>query len=331
MGKGSSRSRVRQVIGRYVYGLYRCNRAVLCRGNTFLQGANVCCQCRLIANGGRNTAQQSRYFRTSLDETENVIDKEQYVFVFFITEIFSHGEACQADTHTGSRRFVHLAIDEGRLVDNARFLHFIPKVIAFTCTFTNACEYGVTTVFCCDVMDQFHDQNGLAYTGTTEEANLAALGVRCNEVNDFDACFQDFRTCSLVFKLWYRTVDRPIVISLYFFIYFIYGLAKNVKDTSQYARANGDLDRAARIFCSHAADETVRRAHGYATDDIVAQMLHYFCYQINRLVSFAACYMDSRIDSWQIFFCRKADVDNRADNLDYFPKFIAHEEALLLI
>lgn len=95
--------------------------------------------------------------------------------MFFIAEVFGHGKTGQADAHTSSWRFVHLAVDEGRLVDNAGFLHFVPKVIAFTGTFPYTGEYGITAVTGSNVMDQFHDEDRLADAGTAEEADFTAL------------------------------------------------------------------------------------------------------------------------------------------------------------
>ena len=43
-----------------------------------------------------------------------------------------------------------------------------------------------------DVVDQFHDQNGLANPGTTKQANFAALGIRRQQVDHFDARNQQF-------------------------------------------------------------------------------------------------------------------------------------------
>lgn len=45
-------------------------------------------------------------------------------------------------------------------------------------------EDGEATVGLGDVVDQLHDDNGLADTRTAEEADLATLGVRLNQIND---------------------------------------------------------------------------------------------------------------------------------------------------
>ena len=181
------------------------------------------------------------------------------------------------------------------------------------------------------VVDQFHDEDGLANASTTEEADFAAFGIGADKVNDLDPCFKDFCTRSLVFKFRYRAVDWPVVGSFYLLIYFINCLAQDIENPAQNTFSDRYLDRAACIFCFHAAHQTVCGAHGYTADDIVAQVLHDFCYQINRLIACAAGDMDGVIYSRQVFFARKADVYDRANDLNYFPNCIAHEEALLLI
>ena len=42
-----------------------------------------------------------------------------------------------------------------------------------------------------DVVDQFHDQHGLADAGAAEQADLAALGVRREQIDDLDAGDED--------------------------------------------------------------------------------------------------------------------------------------------
>ena len=66
------------------------------------------------------------------------------------------------------------------------------QVIALTGPFPNTSENRIAAVTFGDVIDQFHDQNRLAHTGTAEQANLTALGVRGQQVNDLNAGHQNF-------------------------------------------------------------------------------------------------------------------------------------------
>jgi peptide chain release factor 1 len=62
-----------------------------------------------------------------------------------------------------------------------------------------------------DVVDQFHDQNGLAHAGAAEQADLAALGVGRQQVDDLDAGDEDLRFRRLLDKAgaawWMARVD----------------------------------------------------------------------------------------------------------------------------
>ena len=60
-----------------------------------------------------------------------------------ISEILSHGQAAEANTHSGSGGFVHLTEDHGGFVDNARLGHFVIKVVTLTGTLANTGEYDL--------------------------------------------------------------------------------------------------------------------------------------------------------------------------------------------
>ena len=109
------RRRVGQIVGGHVDGLHRGDRALLGRGDAFLQHAHFGGQGRLIAHRRGNAAQQRRHFRAGLGEAEDVVDEEQHVLALFVAEIFGDGEAGQADARAGARRLVHLAVDQRHL------------------------------------------------------------------------------------------------------------------------------------------------------------------------------------------------------------------------
>jgi hypothetical protein len=75
--------------------------------------------------------------------------------------------------------------------NNAGFDHFMIEIISFTGTLTNTGEEGKTTMPLGDVVDQFHDDNCLADAGTTECADLTALGEGTDQINDLDAGFKN--------------------------------------------------------------------------------------------------------------------------------------------
>ena len=61
------------------------------------------------------------------------------------------------------------------------------EVVAFAGPLADAGEHGVTAVGLGDVVDQLLNQHGLAHAGAAEQADLAALGVGRQQVDDLDA------------------------------------------------------------------------------------------------------------------------------------------------
>ncbi len=92
-----------------------------------------------------------------------------------------------------------------------------------------------------DVVDQFHDQNSFANTGTTEEANFTTLRVGGQQINNFDACFQNFRFSRLVFEQRRRLVNGAFLAGFQR-LAFIHRLADDVQDTAQCYVAHGHHD-----------------------------------------------------------------------------------------
>ena len=171
-------------------------------GDALLQFADFRVEVGLVSHGGRHAAQQRGYFRARLHETENVVDEEQHVQAFFIAEIFRHGQAGQSDAQARAGRFGHLSVDQrgagffgiARHHD-AGFLHFQPQVVAFARSLAHSGEHGHAAVLHGHVVNQFLNQNRLAHARAAEQADLAALEVRFQQVDDLDARFRTFRAC----------------------------------------------------------------------------------------------------------------------------------------
>mgnify|MGYP000131621079 CR=1 FL=1 len=210
MGEGGCRSRVGQVVGGDVDGLHRGDGAVAGGGDALLQGTQLIGQSRLIAHGGGHPAHQGGDLAACLHETEDVIDEQQHVLVGLLTEVLCHGQAGLGDPHTGSGRLVHLTKDQRGLVQNAGSVHLAPEVTALTGAFADTGEDGVAAVLGGHVVDQLLDQHGLADTGTAEQADLAALGVGSQQVDDLDAGLQNFSCRFLLRKAGGLAVDGPV-------------------------------------------------------------------------------------------------------------------------
>ena len=124
----------------------------------------------------------------------------KHVLVLLVAEIFRHRERGQRDAETRAGRLVHLAVDQRDLrlaqillIDDAGLAHFVVKIVAFARALADAGEHGEAAVALGDVVDQFHDDDGLADAGAAERADLAALGERADQVDDLDAGLENLR------------------------------------------------------------------------------------------------------------------------------------------
>ena len=117
-------------------------------------------------------------------------------------------------------------------LNNARFLSFPVKVIhTFTCTFTNTCKHGNTTVLLGNVVNQLLNKNGFTNTGTTKESDFSTFKVGAS------------KSITLI-PVSRISVDVTIHRKLVLFANWFYapssarcfqfnGITKNVKDTSK--------------------------------------------------------------------------------------------------
>src|SRR5207253_3076961 len=136
-------------------------------------------------------------------ETEDVVDEEKYVLAFLVAEIFGLGEAGQRNAGAGARRLVHLAEHERDLGalgcrvailvlgDDAGFEELVVEVVTFAGALTDAGEYADSAVALGDIVDQLLNEHGLADAGAAEQTDLAAAGIRREQVDDLDPGDQD--------------------------------------------------------------------------------------------------------------------------------------------
>jgi hypothetical protein len=166
------------------------------RGDALLEGAHLGGQRRLVADGARDSAEERGHLGAGLREPEDVVDEQEHVLAFFVAEVLGHREGRQRDAGAGARRLVHLAVHErglrlrrvaGKMTAFAAFLHLVPEVVALAGALADAGEHGVAAVALGDVVDELHDEDGLADAGAAEQADLAAAGVRGEQVDDLDA------------------------------------------------------------------------------------------------------------------------------------------------
>ena len=303
VGEGVGGRRVGQVVRRHVNGLDRGDRSFVGGGDPLLEAGHFLGEGRLVTHGGRRAAEQRGHFGTGLGETEDVIDEEQHVLVVLVAEMLGHGQGGERDAETGAGRLVHLAVAKGDLRafgedrvavvvefrvalfvllggDDAGLDHFPVEVVSFTGPLTHAGEDGETTVRLGDVVDELHDDDGLADAGTPEHAALAALEQRADEVDHLDAGGKDFRVGGLLGERGGRAVDRRAQVRVRDRHVFVHQVAGDVEDAAEHLLADGHRDRLAGVGEGHAALEAVGGGHGDRAHPAVAEVLLDFEHQL---------------------------------------------------
>ena len=102
----------------------------------------------MVTDSGRDTTEQGRHLGTSLSETENVVNEEQHILSFLVTEVLGNGETSESDTGTGTWGLVHLTEDESDLgvaieVDDTSLNHFVVQIVTLTGTLTDTWIFQV--------------------------------------------------------------------------------------------------------------------------------------------------------------------------------------------
>ena len=270
--------RVGEVVGGHVDRLHRRDRAGRRRRDPLLELAHLRRERRLVADGARHPAEQRGHLGARLDEAEDVVDEEEDVLAL-VAEVLRHREPGQADAQAGARRLVHLAVDEGDLVDHARLGHLDQQVGAFARALADAREDRDAAVFPGEVVDQLLDEHRLADPGSAEQADLAALDVGRDQVDDLEAGLEDLDLRGEVAEGGRIAVDRPALgigcdVGLA-----VDRLPDHVPEAPERRPADGNRDRAARVEDVHAAREPVGRVHRDRADAVVAEMLLHLGYE----------------------------------------------------
>ena len=283
MGEGGGGGRVGQIVGRHVHRLHAGEGALFGGGDALLQRAHLGGEGGLIAHGAGHTAQQRRHFAARLGEAEDVVDEEKHVLVLLVAEVLGHGQAGQAHPHTGSRRLVHLAVDQGGLVDDPRLLHLVVQVVAFAGALAHAGEHRQAAVLLGNVVDELHDEHGLAHAGAAEQADLAALGIGADQIHHLDAGFKDLRGALLLLIGGCGTVDGPALLGFGGGAV-VHRLAQQIENTAKACLAHGNGNGAAGVRGGNAALQAVGAAHGDTANHIVADVLRHLRHQLFPVV-----------------------------------------------
>ncbi|CAB4582279.1 unannotated protein [freshwater metagenome] len=273
VGERGERSRVGVVVGGHVHGLQRRDRTTTGGGDALLQLTHLVGQGGLVTHGRRHAAEQSRHLGTGLHETEDVVDEQQHVLVLHIAEVLGHGERRQSHAQAHARRFVHLAEDQGGLLEHARLFHFHTEVGALAGALTHAGEHRHTTVLRGHTVDHLGDENGLAHAGATEQTDLSTGQVRGEQVDDLHAGDEHALLRLERREVGSRAVDVPTLHVGELGVVVVEHLAPHVPHVTQHAVAHGHLDAVAGVAHRGAATQTVGGLHADGAHAAVTQLL----------------------------------------------------------
>ena len=160
-----------------------------------------------------------------------------------------------------------------------------------------------------DVVDQFLDQNGLADAGAAEQADLAALGVGREQVDDLDAGDEDRGFGRLLDIFGSRRHGSDGVSVRRDRAFLVDRLADDVDDAAEHFRADRHGDRRAGVGDRLAANQTFGRVHRDGADGVLAEMLRDFEHEALAAVVGLERVQDRR----QVIVER--NVDDGADDL----------------
>ena len=193
--------------------------------------------------------------------------------MLFVTEVLCHGQTGKGNTHTDARGFVHLSEYQCGLVRYTAFPHLLPEIIALTASLTDTGEDGIAAVLHGNVVNELLNQNGFANAGTAEQADLTALGIGLQQVNDLDAGLQYFNGGTLLGKGRGIPVNALVLGICGDGVTAVNGLAQYVKHTAKGLLPYGDLNGLAGGKYLHAPIQPLTAGEHDATNCIVAHML----------------------------------------------------------
>ena len=191
-----------------------------------------------------------------------------------VAEVLRHRQAGERDAQSRARRLVHLAEHQCGLVEDPGLAHLLDEVVALAGALADAGEHGDAAVVLGDALDHLLDEHGLAHARAAEEADLPALHVGGEQVDDLDARLEHLRAGFELVEGRGLAVDGPPLLDLQGLpLLEVEDIAGDVEDVALGHIADGDRDRRSRVGDLRAAHEPVGRFEGDGADEVPAQVL----------------------------------------------------------
>jgi hypothetical protein len=187
----------------------------------------------------------------------------------------------------------------------------------------DACEDRVALVLARDVADQLLDQDRLAETRATEEADLAAAHEGRDQVDHLEAGLEGLHRRLERVEGRRSAVNRPALRVGRNGLTFVDRLAEHVEEAAESRLPHRDRDRPAGVDDVDAARDPVGGVHRDRSDPVVAQVLLHLRDQIDLVAAFTRGKLDPQgcVDLGQLV--REDRVDHDAFDLDHLADVLA--------
>merc|ERR1719161_448419 len=196
-------------------------------------------------------------------------------------EVLGDRQAREGHTRAGPRGLVHLAVHEGCLgawglvlLDHAAGHHLVVQVVALARALTHTSEDAVAPMLQSDVVDELHDDHGLADARPAEEADLPSLGVRGEQVYDLDTREELLRTRAHLCEGRRGSVDGVELLRLDG-PELVDRLADDVHDPPERLLSDGHGDGRPGVQDLLATGEAVGAVHGDGAHHVLAEVLRH--------------------------------------------------------
>jgi len=191
----------------------------------------------------------------------------------------------------------------------------VVEVVALAGALADAREHRQAAVLLGDVVDEFHHVDRLADAGAAEQADLAALGERADEVDDLDAGFEQFHRRREFVELRRFLVDGAAFLGGDG-AHVVDGATEHVHDAAKGGLTDGHRNRAAGVGDLHAAPQAVGGAERDGAHDAVAKFLLHFEGQPFLCEGVGGILQPEGVLHLGHVFARELDVHHRADALN---------------
>jgi len=278
VGEGGGWRWIGQVISWHVDSLDGGNGTLEGGGNSLLHSTHIGGEGWLVTDSGRDSSEKGGHLRTGLSESENVVDEEKHILALGISEVLGNGETGKSDSGSGSWGLVHLSVDESDLglvvlqTDNASLNHLVVQIVTLSSSLTDTGKHRVTTMRLGDVVDQLHNEDGLADSGTTEETDLASLDVWGEKIDDLDTGLENLDSGAGLDELWWWGVDSLEGVGLDW-ASLIDGLTNDVDDSAEGGGADWDHNGVTGVQNGLASNDSLGGVHSNGSDGVLSHML----------------------------------------------------------